>query len=494
MAQRLDITFKHAIFDTYSYQRGSRPQFVEENKGVRKELQKFLDSGDSVLNDKPGFFFGSIAGQFIIAFEQQRPARRGTENYFDLFWASVSDVNDASVKSAVKVLKNELAPGFNGPVQNQVGVRLETRSAAVSLNNRTSSARGQDTKPDNKQTSADDGSEESSEDESNGESDFVDVKDVAESTGAETSESEMGESGTSESEKYGPVGLSGGSSNWGSGTGSQQSKRISTEFIAQFWEHHRRSDKQLYATLDDVDRFGLAVEGTLNEFSYISNERVENISFDIVSGEFSVQIDTNDLERTVDRLREQDDLSVSNLPTYRDVVVDKKKKNYEELNDPPWLEEDVQNLIDRLERAISAKFDHTTQRAADVFEEAFEDGTVSSDDDGRRISGRVSNVAQELTGKKDPDLPIKPGAVKSDTVDQDLQAEIFEALDFGTIDDSLYQTQEDLISGFESELEELVQEARTQLLKQIIASLEEIHKTEAYTRSNLDSGSKTRDK
>jgi len=490
MAQRLDVTFKHAIFDTYSYQRGAQPQFIQENKDVAIELQKFLDSGDSVLDDKPGYFLGSIADQFVIAFEQQRSARRGTENYFDLFWTPVSNVSDVSVKSTVKELTNELAPGFNGPVQKQVKKRVKTRSAAVAAGDTSSSSVSKDDKPTySESTSTDHKSEEDklderSEDDSSDESDFVDVKDVTESDNSGAAESD-----TTQTEKDGPNNrFSDGLSNWDwNNRDHQQNERVSTEFIARFWEYHRRSDEQLRATLDDIDRFGLAVDGTLREFSYISHERVENVSFDIVSGPFLGEIETNGLEETIDNLRQKDALSVSNLPTYRDIVEGDKEQNYACLSDPQWLQEDVQELTDILEQSILTKFDHTTQRAADVFKEAFENKTVTSDREEKRIPDSVTNIAQELTGSKEPDLPVELKSLDSDTFDEELQTEIIEALDFGTIDDSLYQTKDELISDLESELDELVQETRIKLVHQIIQSIDQIRQTDAYDRSNRNS-------
>lgn len=481
MAQR--VVINHAIFDTFSYQRGAEPVFDQGRKSRRQlDLESFLQHGDGVLDRDIGYFFGPVQNRFVIAVESQRTddlSRKQTMYYFDVFWTNFDAIRDVHLTELMKNLRGFTSQSFNTNIKSKIELELQTYSDYIPHEGNIA---------DVNQNQNADYSSDALRDQS--ENEFVDAREH--SVNAESSDSDSGPSGFDSVDTVGQSDATGNSqeTQHTNNPRNRTSKRSysndepNTTFISQFWEQWRHPDEQLESKIVEIDRFNYAVSDAHQNLSFVSNERKINKTFDIVGGEFEYTLNTQELEEQVATLQKEQKLSCEHLPTYSDEVREAQQEVYKNLKEKDFFSNSVDEIMEDIETEIETSIGAVQNQSAETFWKACTDDW---DDDDRMNSliGEVTNVVGLSGNKNDPDYVSQ---LSADTVSDESIDRIVDDIVRDEIAGSLNAEREKIIQQLDRQIEQLEKDIRKRLVKGIINHIDQIKSSEAYQHAKKEDG------
>jgi hypothetical protein len=99
MVGTVTVTIQHAVYDTFSYQRGAKLPVDSE------QLRNLLFAADSALNRSNGWFFEGFGDALVFGFEDGRSeGTKGSMGYFDLFVVPIEEATQVSLPLLTKLL------------------------------------------------------------------------------------------------------------------------------------------------------------------------------------------------------------------------------------------------------------------------------------------------------------------------------------------------------------------------------------------------------
>ncbi|MFC6864573.1 hypothetical protein ACFQGE_14040 [Halomicroarcula sp. GCM10025817] len=500
MAQRLNLTFDHAIFDTYDYQRGAEPTFVPtpEESSRTDPLTRLLNDGDSALNREPGYFFETIGDHLVVVFEGKREddlSRNTTMAYFDVFWAPVEAVSEASIKDVVNELRDARTRSFTADVDGSATVdvrRLDSRIGPGSNGVRQRDD-ARTTRFEGDITSRSDRPEQPPDESDSGsgaDDEFVDIDTLnpddgapGDPTGDDTSPDDPGtDSAESPSPDSGPQGDRPTAATAG-GRASGVTPPDS-EYLAQFWEQYRRQGFQMYASLTQVDRFAYAVDGTLRALRCVSHQRKETDKFDVVIGDpvGRVELGDFDLVSHIESLDKEGALSVSNLPRYRDELDDLKRSRAKRIKSADTLFENLDSTLERRQSELETALRESTKESAELFLELAEgDADLEASESGGRFD-RFKQVTSVVGGDDDE----VARAIENMDLDEVSDAEaqhVVETVLVEEIQQGFAATYEEILDDLRADLAKFSENSQQQLAREVLDRVEDLRQSKAYERA-----------
>lgn len=131
MAGTVTLEIHHALYDTFSYQRGASLP-VEEGR-----LKELLVEADSALDRKEGGFFTGIDKALLFGFERKQEGNnegwtRGEVPYFDLFVMPIEEAAQVPLPKLVQVLKQCRVDSYTTEPEPEEMFRIERRDSDFS--------------------------------------------------------------------------------------------------------------------------------------------------------------------------------------------------------------------------------------------------------------------------------------------------------------------------------------------------------------------------
>jgi len=131
MAGTVTLEIYHAIYDTFSYQRGASLP-VEEGR-----LRELLVEADSALDRKEGGFFESIGNALVFGFERKQESggeewTRGEVPYFDLFVMPLEEAAQVPLPRLAKLLEECRVDSYTTEPEPEQKFKIERRGTGFS--------------------------------------------------------------------------------------------------------------------------------------------------------------------------------------------------------------------------------------------------------------------------------------------------------------------------------------------------------------------------
>jgi len=463
MAQRLK--FYHAIYDTFTFQRGSEQQFDESGKKVRELLQH----GDGVLDRNEGFFFRHVKGAFVVAFESgrtddvSREASKGSKKgewYFDVFWTPIERVENKHIADVIEQLDAQCSDSYRANLDGSVVVKPQT------YDKRQPEGSGGTDFDDGGLLATGESEEDSNED---GEDEFVyageEDADSATDTSDEQEEDETGVEPAGDNDRP---------------RVSSPERGPDTKFLAQLWEQKRRDEVQVYAKVADIDRFNYAVEGALKQVDFVSTERKQNKTFDVVGGNFEYKIDASNLEKRLRKLRTDGRISVDRIPSYEEVLEQRVATHRSELREGDRFAGPIDGLVEEMQAEIESAIDTVEKRSAETFRRAY----GGEWDDDNQESSLLTGVTSVVSSGGTHDDPAYVDELSSETVSEEALDRIVTEIVREEIDGSLRARREKILQRVDEDLQSLEERIRYELAQAVIDRIDDVRTSEVYERAD----------
>ncbi|MEF8778291.1 MAG: hypothetical protein V5A36_05205 [Natronomonas sp.] len=337
MAGDVTIEVRHAVYDTFDYQRGADLS-VDAGK-----LNDLLVTADSTLDQSSGAFFRTIDGTFVFGFEGGRTeGTKGQMRHFDLFTMPVSSVERAGLPALVQRLDDLRVDEYTQSPESVRTLQFRPRRAR---SDGASENRHRDRQPnsDDRAVGSSPGNERSDR-----------TRDAGEGLPGNDSVDDRERS----TDVFG-------------GAQSGAERRVDAWFVAEMWEQIRRDSVQCRASIEDIDRFAAAVEGSLRAISFISAERRETGYFDVIGdGKFETRFKPRRIAQIVANLDRHDGLHYDALPTYRDELRAKRRLDRAEVRDRPDLQRTIEETTDSFATQLVSETERIPERAAELMKRA----------------------------------------------------------------------------------------------------------------------------
>lgn len=464
MAQRITLDLNHSLYEQTKLSAGKPPDIDTD----AQPFSRLIHNGDSVLDNAGGVFFETIDGKFIICYQQKKRSDtepntsvRGKERYINLFSADIDSVQKLKLSHLTDRLWKATVP-FGANPKNPLTVKIEALGRQIERTGEAECQANEDEFHDVSEVHSAGPTGVSNESDPTAGNRGDDQTDGAEIGRDDEPKENIPTTDPTESTSLDPAKL---------------------DFVAEFWEHYRRKDMQLRADLQDLDIFRSVVDDTLRNINYVSNERKANSYFDVVNGTWDQEIDNKQLKQKIRHLHKQGQLTFNQLPSYEDLLEERKQAMKNRLRDPPeHFESKVEELIENLQKQIEALAEIDANSRPRLFEEAYS-GQIDTDSKNGRLSG-----------------------IKEIIVGENIDEEIFEDLETGTIEDEtverlahellahpdengLIANKQQIVNNFNDSLERLVEIHRRQLLQEIIEGIYKIKTSEVYKRAKSEGNS-----
>jgi hypothetical protein len=428
MARTVTIDLRHAVYDTYNYRRGADLSVDPD------ELSGLLMAADAGLDRDAGGFFETIDDRFVLGFEDRRSeGTKGQMGYFELFTMPVDQAERVDLVELIRRVKACRVGDYDRSPEPTKSIRLPARdadSAGDTAGGAEPNANG--AAPDER---------------------------GRERAGSEAEGSDPRDDGS-----------------------NPRDDGIDPRFVAEMWEQIRHDEAQCRARIGEVERFVSAVDGALRAVSYLEQDRRETDYFDVIgTQELERRFEPHRLVRIVSALDEHDRLSYDALPTYREELRARRRRDRAAVRDDEALRRAVDDTVDSFNTQLVQEFDRLPRRAAELMEAA-SDGELAAregeeDDDG--LTSRLTGFVQGDDDGHDPTLvdPEQYPSLDPETVaaiDAELDAERRQVRE---------RVREELIERLERGLLSELDEQSARIAREAVSRLDETNRSTLRERA-----------
>jgi hypothetical protein len=438
MAGDVTIEVRHAVYDTFDHQRGADLS-VDAGK-----LNDLLVTADSTLDQSSGAFFRTIDGRFVLGFEGGRTeGTKGQMRHFDLFAMPVNSVERVGLPELVQRLEDLRVDEYTQSPEAVRTLRFRPRRArsdGAPENRHRNENRNRRADNDDRTVDSSPRNERSDRSPDAGEglpgSDSVDDRDRS-------------------AEGFGRA-------------QSDAHRRVDAWFVAEMWEQIRRDSVRCRASIEDIDRFAAAVEGSLRAISFVSAERRETGYFDVIGdGQLETRFKPRRLAQIVANLDRHDRLRYDALPTYREELRAKRRLDRAEVRDQTDLRRMIEETTDSFATQLVSETERIPERAAELMTRANRGELAANEEDGgngftSRLTGFVGGHADEELAFLDPERFPSLDAETVAAIDTELEREHQRIRDRLT-EELLAQLERGLLAELEEQSEQIAEEAASRL-------------------------------
>jgi hypothetical protein len=359
------IDLEHAVYDTFSHQAGADLS-VDPSR-----LQNLLIAADSALDRAEGAFFETIDGAFVLGFEGERSeGSKGRMAYFDIFTVPADRVEKVSLSRLIQTVEGCRIGGYGAEPEPNQRITLPPRDGSGSQN---------DSRSQNSSQSQND---------------------------ARAQNDPRAQDGSQETPGWGSDAGGPGGDRTVAETPSR-GHRIDDGFVAECWEQMRRDTMQCRAVLGQVEKFFAAVDGAVQETSFVSDARQETDYFDVVGGqELEWRTNPRRIARIVSNLHERGKLTYDALPTYREELEARRRYDRAKVRGQEELTDSARDVVEEFYGDVTSQLDRYPALAANLMADASE-GTIEPQKEGdegftSRISGMIGGGEDEKPELVDP--------------------------------------------------------------------------------------------
>lgn len=261
--------------------------------------------------------------------------------------------------------------------------------------------------------------------------------------------------------------------------GNPVEETVDAAFIADMWEQFRRDSVELEASLADVSEFVDAVDGMLSAVSFASVKRSQTTYFDIISGEYEPQFESQELQelrRTVKELSARGRLERELLPTYAEELQNKRRRDQAAVRHDDRLSDAIEDTFDKIANNATTHAERIPEQAASLMEQANKGHIVDDDDDGG-IRSRVTGLVNSDDGPNVLDTYNYHGVEREvvETIDQELNEQSIKLK---------RKIDEQLLRDLQKELERRIDEKTATLAEETVERLADTNTSQAHEEAD----------
>ncbi len=268
-------------------------------------------------------------------------------------------------------------------------------------------------------------------------------------------------------------------------TSSQEPRNtaaMSIEEIAEIWEHYRRTEVKVPATISEINRFVSSVSNSIGKINYVSRvaERGDPSRFEFIGGTSRKDIDTSSLVSWLNNQNNVAQLKWDDLPTYREELEQLRSEvsedirtsgNYDEISTKigNWLVDVIQSEL--------AECHH--QRAVEIFNKSIDESFSEPKD-----TGKLNQLRNLVSSERSNDqYDAIAAGIQTQTIDENTKAKIAKELGKETRMELTERLETKIIEDLNQNLEDLIAEEVENILEQTIQQIDKVKTSRPYKES-----------
>jgi hypothetical protein len=243
------------------------------------------------------------------------------------------------------------------------------------------------------------------------------------------------------------------------------------------------------ATLLQIDRFNYAVDDTLKSISGISDERKESNKFNIIIQKPAgkVSLENLSLKSQVSKLDSNNNLSFSELPSYREEIKKLKNQGAEEIKKAEDLESELDDIIEECRNNLEDAFYESNNHFSNLFVEIMKGKASDSESESGKRLPSLKNVAEAVRGNENDNKELDSiNQLDLNSISEEEVDYLIENISREETDNKFEDRYEEIVSSFESELRKFSKKQKRKSAKTILRQVDLIRNSKAYDRARKE--------